>query len=344
MNLTWGILSKYKNELYGFSIIWIILFHGLELRRASLGKALDIFKGVIKHGNCGVEVFLFLSGLCLYYSMKKNPDITTFYISRLKRIFIPLLLIDGVYWLYSCVIQKGDFVAFLKNITFYSFWVGQSKQVWFIALIMVLYAIYPFLYKYILNNEKVDKFRIVVILCIFVYVACYGLRVFNPAWYKSVEIALTRIPVFLLGSYCGILSYEDRVVSTKVKACSLIIMLAGIGFFYVHPVSLVKYFRTPYLLVGPSIALWICVCLEIIKSEKINRFLCNWGMLSLELYLTHVTFRIIYRYSFLYGKGATANFYKYVLVVMILSYVVSKLVSVLTKKIDASILLVKRTD
>ena len=46
MNITWGILSKYKNELYGFSIIWIILFHGLELRRASLGKALDIFKGV----------------------------------------------------------------------------------------------------------------------------------------------------------------------------------------------------------------------------------------------------------------------------------------------------------
>lgn len=86
MNVTWGILSKYRNELYGFSIIWIILFHGLELKKTVLPKALKFIEPFLKHGNCGVEIFLFLSGICLYFSLKKNQDIIYFFKKRVSRI------------------------------------------------------------------------------------------------------------------------------------------------------------------------------------------------------------------------------------------------------------------
>ena len=87
MNLTWGLLSKYKNELYGFSIIWIILFHGIILKKCALPKSLKIIENFLKHGNLGVEIFLFLSCVCLYFSMRSDNNILNFYRKRLIRIF-----------------------------------------------------------------------------------------------------------------------------------------------------------------------------------------------------------------------------------------------------------------
>lgn len=92
MQISWNILSKYRNELYGFSILWIILFHGLNVKNSSLCKELEVLSGFIKHGNCGVEIFLFLSGMCLYYSFKNNEKVVQFYIKRLKRILIPFFI------------------------------------------------------------------------------------------------------------------------------------------------------------------------------------------------------------------------------------------------------------
>lgn len=97
MVIKWSILSKYRNELYGISILWIILFHGLQFKNFSLSNELKILDGIIKHGNCGVEIFLFLTGISLYYSLKSHDNLRIFYINRLKRIFLPLLIIDGSY-------------------------------------------------------------------------------------------------------------------------------------------------------------------------------------------------------------------------------------------------------
>lgn len=331
MQIKWNILSKYRNELYGFSILWIILFHGLEMKNFTLSKPLKVLEGILKHGNCGVEVFLFLSGVCLYYSLKSNENIRKFYINRLYRIFIPLIMIDGVYWFYTCILRDGNILKFIKNITFYSFWIDGNGQVWFIALIVPLYIVYPIVFKYILNNEKVNRLLYIIILCIIVYVICYIFKQANPKWFKGIEIALTRVPVFLLGCYCGILSYENREISSNIKTFSLLILILGIGYFYIHPIGLVGAFRTPYLLLGPSIAIWGALCLEVINNKTINKQLCNWGALSLELYLSHIVLRKIFTGSTLIGKSSVANFHKYLVFVLCGSYIISRIVCLINK-------------
>jgi len=136
MNFSWGILSKYRNQIYGIAAIWIILFHGLRLGKCALSKNLKFLSGYIEHGNLGVEVFLFLSGIGLYFSLK-NKSITEFYMTRLKRILLPLLLIDGIYWLYLYLIGKIDFIQVVKNLTFYSFWFEGYGMVWYGMLRLV---------------------------------------------------------------------------------------------------------------------------------------------------------------------------------------------------------------
>lgn len=324
MNLTWGLLSKYKNELYGFCIIWIILFHGLELKSLQLNKIFSFLDGFIRHGNCAVDTFLFLSGICLYFSLQQDSDVFSYYKRRLSKILFPFILIDGIYWFYTCIFLKQDVVAFIKNITFYSFWVGKEKLVWFIALIVVLYAIYPYIFKYILNNE--NAFYYILSLIIIVYVICLGVNVICHEWFYRVEIALVRVPVFLLGCYCGRLVYENKSIDTWVKILSLLGVLYGAFYFYEHPYSLVKTYRVPYLFIGSSIAIWVSIVLECINNVRINRMLCNWGGLSLELYLSHVVLRKLFVKSDFYTGGAVHKFYMYIVFVFMGSFVISWLV------------------
>lgn len=332
MNISWNILSKYRNELYGISILWIVLYHGIIFKKIELSKGLSVLTGILKHGNIGVEIFLFLSGVCLYYSMKKEFDIRNFYIKRLKRIVLPLLLIDGVYWLYTCVVLKHNILQFIKNITLYSFWFEGNRAVWFIALMIPLYILYPLLFKYVLNNRSINRIFYIVSLCLIVYVICGLLKYFDPHCFKMIEIALTRIPVFLLGSYCGILAYENKEIKSNIKLLSFLIVIMGIGYFYIYFIDIVKIFRISYLLLGPSIALWLAISLEIISNRKINILLSNWGGLSLELYLSHIIVKNIFFKSFLIGKSNVANFYKYLIFVVFSSYIISKFVAYIQEK------------
>lgn len=326
MNVTWGILSKYRNELYGFSIIWIILFHGLELKKTVLPKALKFIEPFLKHGNCGVEIFLFLSGICLYFSLKKNQDIIYFFKKRVSRILGSFLLIDASYWLFTCVYQKQNVLEFLQNITFYSFWYGKNQMVWFIALIVLLYAFYPIIFRAI---EKYNSIYALFISVMIIYGVCFLLGKNYPGWFLGVEIALTRVPVFLIGCYCGRMVYEDIEIKQIIKLLTLFFAFYGLTYFYQHPYSLVKYYRIPYLFIGPSLAIWGVILLDVIKSTKLNRTMCLWGGLSLELYLSHIVLRKIFVNSLLYGENYKLNYVWYIIVccagAFFISYFINKM-------------------
>lgn len=327
MNITWGILSKYRNELYGFSIIWIILFHGMNLAKTDLPKVFSFLKPFLKHGNCGVEIFLFLSGISLYFSLKKQPDIIRFYKNRLSRIVVPFLLIDGVYWSYTCLYKQSDLLLFIQKITFYSFWFLKDTAVWFIAFIILMYAIYPILFNVIdKGKHRIYCYTLLIGLS---YIFCLLEKAINPVWFNCVEIALSRVPVFLLGCYFGKLVYDNEKIGDYVKILTLVISFYGVTYFYQHPYSLVKYYRITYFLVGPCLALWLAIFMDIISNNTINRLLQIWGGLSLELYLSHLVLREIYIKTWLYGNSYKINYCIYLLICLIgafgISYVVNKL-------------------
>ena len=54
-------ISRYRGELMGAAMLFIMLFH-VELARS------DLFFGLRRMGNIGVDMFLFLSGVGLWFS------------------------------------------------------------------------------------------------------------------------------------------------------------------------------------------------------------------------------------------------------------------------------------
>ncbi|MCR5484907.1 MAG: hypothetical protein K6F09_04875 [Clostridiales bacterium] len=73
-------ISECRGALMGFAALWVVLFHSPELsfaflRFKPLFVGLDLIKG---RGNAGVDIFLLLSGLGLYYSLEKTEALRNF--------------------------------------------------------------------------------------------------------------------------------------------------------------------------------------------------------------------------------------------------------------------------
>lgn len=69
----YNILSKYRTELMGIAILWVMFFHlSIDINN----RILNLIKTI---GYGGVDIFLMISGLGLYYAYKKNNNIKLFY-------------------------------------------------------------------------------------------------------------------------------------------------------------------------------------------------------------------------------------------------------------------------
>ena len=64
-------LLERRDEIYGVCALWIVLFH--VFRRISM-PYIPVVTNVIGLGNMGVDIFLFLSGVCLYLSSDRRTS------------------------------------------------------------------------------------------------------------------------------------------------------------------------------------------------------------------------------------------------------------------------------
>ena len=112
-------MSRYRGELMGAAIVFIILFH-VPLARS------DAFFGLRRCGNIGVDMF-FLSGIGLWYSWVKNPSVSHFYKRRLLRIFPTWLVISSIYYLQRFNFETGDYLDLFLDITVnWGFWLNDE--------------------------------------------------------------------------------------------------------------------------------------------------------------------------------------------------------------------------
>ena len=85
-------ISKYRGELMGLAILFVMLFH------VSVPRT-DAFFGIRRMGNIGVDMFFFLSGIGLWYSWTRNADAMNFFKKRLLRIYPAWLILASLYYI-----------------------------------------------------------------------------------------------------------------------------------------------------------------------------------------------------------------------------------------------------
>lgn len=290
----WSYLSKYRNSIYGVSIILVILFHFFDRVRHLNGAFSEIARLYwILIGSVGVDIFLIMSGMSLFYSMKKHSNVLEFYKKRCKRIIIPYLIIGFIYWyIKDIAVRQLGIKALLKDLFFVTFFTDGDRSLWFIIAIIIIYLIYPLLFKI---YDKIDKGNDILTMLLIGSIVGLNYLAYlnNKELYDNIEIMLTRFPAIVLGTYCGKKAYNKasiRKLDIGVIGASISIDLA-ISFYRILKVGYIgeKVLRYIQIARGIVVIFLIVLLFSIIKNKRVEELTSIVGNYSLELYLIHVS-------------------------------------------------------
>lgn len=291
-----GTISRTRDELFGFAILSIMILHYFqdvgELGGPAWLRATAGWYGVAV-GGLGVDVFLFLSGMGLYYSMVRDSNVGHFYAKRFIRIVPTYLVVGSIFWGIRVLIKGQGFSEWWRDLLFVTFFTKGRVTLWFIMFILAMYLLYPLIHWY-LNSTESDVKRTVRFVVLLAVVITASLLMFRR-WHQSPntkDIVYGRIPVFLLGCYLGKYIREGKSLNRPL-ALTIGIVLYVAGF-------VLRYFDTTYLVrryldILPTLGLIILLSMLVEVQTNVDNpgriFLRMNGAYSLELYLTHVCCR-----------------------------------------------------
>ncbi len=221
----WRDISLYRGELFGAAILSVIFYHYFKLfyEIEASNKAIYIISRFYYNaiGSVGVDIFIFLSGFGLYYSLSRKPKLSSYYLKRVRRVVIPYLLCGLFYWtIRDFVFMHRTFLEFLLDYSLLSFWISEAISFWFISFITVLYIISPFVY-WLANDRR--RFAAGVVCSFGLILLCYF---FARDIFENIEVALQRLPYFLIGMRVGKISktteHGDEQGTSIWLACVLV--------------------------------------------------------------------------------------------------------------------------
>ena len=286
--MSWKSLSKFRSELMGLACLWVMLHHN----SFDWPESLDTLRRFSLYGNLGVDIFLLLSGVGLYYAWSKKPKLGDFYARRFVRVLVPYLIFALPYWLWRDLwLHKGNF---LLDLTGLSLPMQGIITTWYVPAICAMYLCYPLIARFLFRG---DRWTRTVVLCGLVMLPCLTLAYERVQIYRNCEIALTRFAIFILGCALGKSVKDGEEMPSHYPALSLLWIMLNDSFR--RHVSLgavwIRFSYVPLCLSVVIVSVW---CLERLERfELLRKLLRFFGERSLELYLTHVLIRnVFYHY------------------------------------------------
>jgi peptidoglycan/LPS O-acetylase OafA/YrhL len=328
-----NLISKYRSVFFALSIL-LIMFHHTGSSVPTFIKPAYLFAR--DTGAVGVDIFMFYSGLGCYYSMIKDSNFISFYKKRILRIYPSFLLVMVPYLAYVNFFKESNgFLKYIYDLSLLGFWIEGSAIVWFMAAILFLYLIYPFIHKLLCEHDI--KFSIISLLTALLII-CVILYFFaQPFFYYTIRV-ITRFPTFLLG--CIVAKYIKQGINingTKMFIISCVIFVLSLSLIYIiyaNPLTLflnsfVK--RLLYFPLSVSMIGIISYLLSITKNHGEflvqNRFLNIIAAMTFELYLIHervmsIGKEIFVKFNINFDRYRIADEVIYLVVAIILAYAV----------------------
>lgn len=282
-------ISRFRGELMGVAMLFIILFH-VALPRE------DAFFGLRRMGNVGVDMFLFLSGIGLWFSWTKNPDVRHFFMRRYLRIYPAWLIIACLFYIPR--FEGGDLWAWVDLVGDISinwdFWLHDELNFWYIPATMMLYLFAPG-YMELIKRHPIYRWLPVVMI-----MWCILVQYVTPIHHAvgHLEIFWSRVPIFFIGINMGEMVRSRKQLPPDAVWLLLVTFLMTFGTcLYLEQV---RHGHFP-LFVERMLYIPFTVCSILVMNrifrrtpEWVNRAFRLVGMLSLEAYLIHIHFVLVY--------------------------------------------------
>lgn len=328
-NIELANISRYRGELMGIAMIFIFLFH-VALPRS------DMFFGLRRVGNIGVDMFLFLSGVGLWFSWMKHPSLKHFFKRRYLRVYPAWFIISCLYYIPH--FHGGGvraWVDLIGDITInWDFWLHDELKFWYIPAMMMLYLFAP-PYMQLIRRHPVYRWLPVVMIlwCILVQ---YVSPIHNAVGH--IEIFWSRVPIFFIGINMG----EAVRRKDKMDGASIWMILIVFAMTLSASIFLEQELHGHFPIYVERMLYIPLTITTILLLNRVFRRTPKWfntifkfvGALSLECYLIHIHFVLDYIPK---TCGYWTTFLVCVVITMPLAWVLSKIVDYISNFIENNI-------
>lgn len=233
------LLSHYRSALMGFAALWIYLLHEWQTISGNHLRTLWVETFIKRIGFCGVDIFLFLSGIGLTYSIEKSQTVFSFYYKRVKRIILPFIVTALLYYR-----PYGWSPAqFWQNILCISFYrTSMYAFLWFVPAILTFYLFSPLYYRLFTKSSGKIRFT----LCALILWLICSLFAADRMRYDLFGFT-NRIPVFIIGILAGWLAQKSHPVFDSLT-WKLLALMFLLGLY----LSYLSIYQDMYILVPES--------------------------------------------------------------------------------------------
>lgn len=281
------LLSKYRGELMGAAMLWVMLFHAADLDMCS--GALELIRAA---GFGGVDIFIALSAMGMVMSLERREQTYGEFLARRMRRILPAYFAVMLPYTAFVILYRGaPWAALLWNSTLLYYWVDcEGAFNWYVAGIMCLYAITPPCRRFL---KRCRHRECAVILGVVLGVLLCQLLLREGYWHY-LDL-FYRLPVFFLGLLMGFYAREEKTLGRREAALWTLLLLAGVcyGVLVLRSQREGGGLYTPlchvFLLTTIPLCLTACVLFEKLPLGVLRRALRFVGGRSLEIYLLNVS-------------------------------------------------------
>lgn len=335
-NIELADISRYRGELMGAAMLFIILFH-VQLPRS------DMFFGLRRMGNIGVDLFLFLSGIGLWFSWMKDREgenlrqkTVGFYLRRLLRIYPTWLVMASLFYV-------GDFMGagkYSKNLADllgdvlvnWDFWLHDELTFWYIPATMMLYLLAP-PYMELIRRHPVYRWLPVVMV-----MWCVIVQWVTPIHQAvgHIEIFWSRVPIFFIG-----INMSEAVrgkQSIDGQAIWLILLMFGVALSASIFLEQVRHGQFPLfverMLYIPLTVTTVLLLNAVFRHtpQWFNRALSFVGAVSLEIYLIHSHFVLVHLERL--GWSYWPKFFACLAITLPLAWLLNKVIGLIVRPLE----------
>lgn len=284
--MDYAVLSRFRPELMGIAMLWVMLFHAADL---SFGvPILDLVRAA---GFGGVDIFVLLSAMGLSMSLdRREQPYEDFMRRRAGRILPAYYLVMIPYTLWCVKRGTAALSALVWNSALLSYWVNcKGKFNWYVTGIMLFYGLTPWCFR----RLKASRHREGLVCAAAVLSMAVCQILIQDAYWNHLDI-LYRVPVFLMGLLLGLYIRQGRRLSWKGTlfwGCSLLLGIVYLAAWWNHWSTWI-YLPACHLFVFTTVPMCLIFCWLFAHSslawlKKALRFV---GESSLEIYLLNVSF------------------------------------------------------
>lgn len=271
------LFSKYRTELMGVATLLIILCHA----PANSVVMPSLLARLIGSLGFGVDMFLFLSGIGVWYSMRAVNAGKISVLRWYEKRFIRILLPCAFFTIPLIIIRGGEFDILRSLIRILGFeYLLYGIGLWYVSCALLLYLLSPLLEHLFLSYRK---WQVLACLIVFSIIISQIMIIYEPQIH-SWRFVISRFPSFFVGYAIASIVCEEKKISLFWLIIFPIIILCV---FYILNHKTDYQFSLFWLQGIPAVTI-IAYIIDKLRNKTIHKILTFFGIISLESYVTNV--------------------------------------------------------